>query len=83
MKQLLLSKPGKIAIGVMIISILLVIISRVVLLLLRGTALNHNAEIIFSTCLDVIYSSILLFTASVITLIITAVIQWRKARHQP
>jgi hypothetical protein len=52
MKELLLSKPGKIAISGMIISILLVILSRVVLVLLRGTALNHTTEIIFSTCLN-------------------------------
>ena len=78
MKEILLSRTGKIAFSVMLLSCLLVIISRVTLEIMMRT--NSLSETIFSTCYVVIYASIFLFPASVITLIILVIKRSRKRR---
>jgi len=76
MKEVLLSKTGKIAFGAMLISLLLIIISRLVLEIMMRT--NSLSAAIFSTCYGVIYASIFLFPASAITLIIMVIVRYRK-----
>jgi len=78
MKEILLSKTGKIAFSVMLISLLLIIISRLVLEIMMRT--NSLSAIIFSICYVVIYASVFLFPASAITLIIMVIIRGRKRR---
>jgi hypothetical protein len=78
MKEILLSRTGKIAFSVMLISLLLIIVSRIVLEIMMRT--NSLSAIIFSTCYVVIYAAIFLFPASVITLIILVIKRSRKRR---
>lgn len=78
MKDLLLSRLGKIVIYAMVISILAIIICRVVLeILLRTNNFSVN-EIIFTICYFIVYGSLFVFAASAITLIIMIVRKWRK-----
>jgi hypothetical protein len=78
MKEILLSKTGKIAFSLMLISLLLIIIARLTLEIMMRT--NSLSAAIFSACYGVIYASIFLFPASVITLIILVIKRSRKRR---
>lgn len=76
MKEILLSKPGKIAFSVMLISLLVIILCRLVLFIMMRT--NNLSATVFSTCYGLIYACIFLFPASVITLIVMFIIKRRK-----
>ncbi|OQP56473.1 hypothetical protein [Niastella populi] len=76
MKELLLTRTGKIAVSIMVISLLLIIICRLVLLLMMKT--NSLSEVIFTTCYVLIYASVFLFPAAAITLIVMSIMKRKK-----
>jgi hypothetical protein len=79
MKELLLTKMGKIAVSLMVISLLLIIICRITLEIMKRT--NSLTESVFTTCYILIYLSIFLFPAAALTLIITAIVRAKKRRQ--
>jgi hypothetical protein len=78
MKELLLTKTGKIAVSVMVISLLLIIVCRLALeIMMRANSLSES---IFTTCYILIYASIFLFPAAALTLVIMTIIKRRKRK---
>lgn len=71
MKMNKLNKIGKVAIKTLVISVVLIIISRIIIELLFMADVNDKLEeMVYSTCYIIIFASIFLFLISLIILII-------------